>query len=148
MNPVWFITKNLINLILIFRLSNFAVINDGVLAVAINLSIGLLVLWTVTVKRFAIGELPIYYYICLGIDPNQGKGPGYYQAAPKKYNASLILWIFCTLLHIFLWPKIFSFRRKAEKNVEPIELGSFNQENKNRSSRQRKHLTQPSSPLR
>ena len=131
-----------------FRLSNFAVINDGILAVAITLSIGLLATWTTIVKRFAIGELPIFYYICLGIDPNKNKGPGYYQSFEKKYNASLIIWILCSFLHIFMWPKIFLFRRKAEKNVEPIELGSFNQENENQLNRPKKHPAQSSSPLR
>ena len=130
-------------------MSNFAVINDGVLAVAINLSITLVVFWTLIVKRFAIGELPMNYYICLGIDPNKDKGPEYYQSSPKKYNASLILWILCTLLHIFMWPKIFLYRRKAEKNSEPIELGSFNQDSERRQNgRRRKHHTQSNSPLR
>ena len=143
------ITQYLIDPLIFFRLSNFAVINDGVLAVAINLSIALLVFWTLIVKRFAIGELPMNYYICLGIDPNKDKGAEYYQSAPKKYNASLILWIFCTLLHIFMWPKIFLYRRKAEKNTEPIELGSFNQDSeKKQNSRRRRHYTQSNSPLR
>ena len=143
------ISQFIIEPLILFRLSNFAVINDGVLAVAINLSIALLVFWTLIVKRFAIGELPMNYYICLGIDPNKDKGAEYYQSAPKKYNASLILWIFCTLLHIFMWPKIFIYRWKAEKNAEPIELGSFNQDSEKRQNgRRRKHHTQSNSPLR
>ena len=116
---------------------------------AINLSITLVVFWTLIVKRFAIGELPMNYYICLGIDPNKDKGPEYYQSSPKKYNASLILWILCTLLHIFMWPKIFLYRRKAEKNAEPIELGSFNKDSeKKQNGRRRRHHTQSNSPLR
>ena len=112
-----------------FRLSNFAVINDGVLAATLNFSITLIGIWATVVKRFSVGEVPLQYYICTGIDPNKGHGPGNYHCSSKKYNASLIVWVFCLFLHIVLMTKIFCFQRKAEKKVRPIELGVLKQNN-------------------
>ena len=85
--------------------------------------------WVAVVKRFTPGELPVMYYICAGVDPNENKETGYYQSATKKYNASLIIWISTFILHIILWPKILAFQLKAEKRVRPIELGVFKREN-------------------
>ena len=95
----------------------------------LNISITLIAAWVAFLKRFSLGELPLMYYICTGIDPNKGQGPGYYQCTTKKYNASLGVWIFCMIIHIVLGPKIFSFQRKTEKRAEPIELGIFKQPN-------------------
>ena len=95
----------------------------------LNVSIILIATWVTILKRFSPGELPLSYYICTGTDPNKDQGPGYYQCATKKYNASLGIWIFCTVIHIVLAPKIFLFQRKTEKRVESIKLGIFKQSN-------------------
>ena len=98
------------------------------LATVLNLSIALIAIWTSLVKSFTVGEAPLNYYICAGIDPNKGEGEGTYQSHPKKYNASLFLWIGSSILHLVLVTKIFLFQWKSEKKVKPIELGDLGQQ--------------------
>ena len=95
------------------------------LATVLNMSIALIAIWTSLVKRFTVGEAPLNFYICAGIDPNKGKGEGSYQSHPKKYNASLFLWIGSSILHLVLVTKIFLFQWKSEKKSKPIELGAL-----------------------
>ena len=111
-----------------FRLSNFAVINDGIIAVSLNLSIFFIAIWTTIIKRFSVGILPLNHYICTGINPQEDLGTKPYQSLAKKYNSSLIVVSLCFLLHVALWPKILMFKLKSEKKVEPIILGNLNQQ--------------------
>ena len=111
-----------------FRLSNFAVINDGIIAVSLNLSILFIAIWTTIIKRFSVGILPLNHYICSGINPQENLGTKAYQSMAKKYNSSLIVVSLCFLLHVGLGPKILMFKRKSEKKVEPIILGNLNQQ--------------------
>ena len=103
-------------------------INDDVLATVLNMSIVLIATWTSLVKTFTVGEAPLHYYICAGIDPNKGEALGTYQSHPKKYNASLFLVIGSSILHLVLLTKIFLFQWKSEKKVKPIELGDLGQQ--------------------
>ena len=98
------------------------------LATVLNMSIALIATWTSLVKTFSVGEAPMNYYICAGIDPNKGEGEGNYQRHPKKYNATLFLWIGSSILHLVLVTKIFLFQWKAENKVKPIELGDLGQQ--------------------
>ena len=133
-----------------YRLSNFAVMNDGIIAVSINLSVALIAIWTTVVKRFSEGTLVLNHYICTGIDPdNEHGGNGNYQSLPKKYNSSLIVVGLCFLLHIVLWPKIFLYKRKAEKKVVPVVLGNLNLQQPNEANFLIADRSTPSfSPLR
>ena len=98
------------------------------LATVLNMSIALIATWTSLVKRFTVGEAPLNYYICAGIDPNKGEGEGTYRSHPQKYNASLFLLIGSSILHLVLVTKIFLFQWKSEKQVRPIELGNLGQQ--------------------
>jgi hypothetical protein len=130
------------------RLSNFAVINDGLLSRSINLSAAVMAMWVAIVKRFSIGEHPLNHYICAGIDPNNGQGPGHYRCMSKKYNSSVIIVIVCCVLHVALGVKIFWFQRREEKRVKPIELGNFNADHQNSSEVTPRINPQSSRPLR
>ena len=98
------------------------------LATVLNMSIALIAIWTSLVKRFTVGEAPLNFYICAGIDPNKGEGEGTYQSHPQKYNASLFLLIGSSILHLVLVTKIFLFQWKAENKAKPIELGDLGQQ--------------------
>ena len=109
------------------RLPNFAVIDEYVMAQAVNASIVVISFWAATVKCLSFGEPPLNYYMCAGIDPNQQNGIGYYQNQVKKYNTSIIIWVASLLLHIVLGIQIFVFERKTEKKDRPLALGGFAQ---------------------
>ena len=74
----------------IFTLKNFAVINDDILAKMFNLSIILVASWASFVKRITPGNLPLNYYLCGGIDPNDGFPDGHFLDTPQKYNTGRI----------------------------------------------------------
>ena len=132
-----------------FRLSNFAVINDGIIAVSLNLSILFIAIWTTIIKRFSVGILPLNHYICSGINPQENLGTKAYQSMAKKYNSSLIVVSLCFLLHVGLGPKILMFKRRSEKKVEPIILGNLNQQHPHEDNCLEGNIAQKSfSPLR
>ena len=114
-------------LMILRRLPNFAIIDEYVMAQAVNASIIVISFWAATVKCFSFGAPPLNYYMCAGIDPNQQNGIGYYQNQVKKYNTSIIIWVASLLLHIVLGIQIFIFERKTEKKDKPLELGGFAQ---------------------
>ena len=124
--------------------------NDGIIAASINLSVALIAMWTHVVKRFSEGTLVLNHYICTGIDPDKEHGGiGSYQSLPKKYNSSIIVVSLCFLLHIVLWPKIFLYKRKAEKKVVPVVLGNLNLQQPNEANFLIADRSTPSfSPLR
>ena len=124
-----------------YRLSNFAVINDKVISVSINLSVALIAIWATIIKRFSVGVLPLNYYICTGMDPSKANGIENYQSLSKKYNSSLIVLSVSFLLHLALGPKIFLYKRKAEKRVVPVVLGNFSQQPPNDAERASNFVT-------
>ena len=49
----------------------------------------------VLVRLYLPGRMPVNYYLCTGLDPNEGKGYGAYQKEPKKsaFDAYLLYFI-------------------------------------------------------
>ena len=108
----------------IFHVKNFAVINDDILALILNLSIVVVSIWISMVKRFTPGNLPLSYFLCSGTDPNQGHDDGFYLQTPRKYNTARILLVLTVVLHLIMVPRILYYRIIVERKNEVIELGS------------------------
>ena len=123
----------------IFKLSNFAVINDDLIATFLNICILCASLWTATVKRMSVGKMPLQYFMCAGINPNHeaiifkppaSNGTNHedvsvgYQMMPGKFNATKIIVCVTFVLHVYVFTKIFLFQRKTEQKTKTIKLGS------------------------
>ena len=113
----------LLRYIFIFKLSNFAVIKDDLIAGFLQISILVVSFWMALVKKVSVGRMPLNFYMCSGKDPTayddedgQGKGA-------RKYDTTSILVIISFLLHIFASAKIFLYQRKIEQSTRNIELG-------------------------
>ena len=112
----------LLRYIFIFNLSNFAVINDNLIARFLQMTIFLLSVWTATVKKMSIGRMPMNYFLCAGKDPNKGHS-GSIEMVVHKYESTGILVVLSFVLNICAFVKIFAYQRKMEKSTQSIELG-------------------------
>ena len=63
---------SLLRYIFIFKLSNFAVINDDLVAGFLQITVLVLSCWMALVKRVSVGRMPLNYYMCTGKDPTDG----------------------------------------------------------------------------
>ena len=116
----------LLRYIFIFKLCNFAVINDDLVATFLQMTILLLSLWVTGVKRMSVGRMPLNYFMCAGKNPNEENaeaGPG---GTLKKVDTTGILVTISVALNIFLLAKIFLYQRKVEKRTQDIQLGRIN----------------------
>ena len=90
----------LLRYVLIFNLTNFAVINDDFIATYLQVTILLVSLIVTAVKRMSVGRMPLNYFMCLGINPDQGKnGPS--EPTIKKLDTTGILVIISFVANIF-----------------------------------------------
>ena len=120
----------LLRYIFIFKLSNFAVINDDLVAGFLQITILVLSLWIAFVKKLSVGRMPLNYFMCAGKDPSD-EGP---RSGARKYDTLSIIVIISILLHIFASAKIFLYQRKIEQSNKNIELGQIqNSENTSQS---------------
>ena len=111
----------LLRYIFIFKLSNFAVINDDLVAGFLQITILVLSLWIAFVKKLSVGRMPLNYFMCAGKDPSdEGSRNG-----ARKYDTLSIIVIISILLHIFASAKIFLYQRKIEQSTKNIELGQI-----------------------
>ena len=130
-NVLWSLVLLTLNVILmlrytfIFHVKNFAVINDDVLTLILNLSILMISIWASIVKRFTPGKLPLAYYLCSGLNPNQDLDEDYL-TSPKKYNPGLLVFVFSCVVHLVMLPRIFYYRLVTERNGHQIQLGTLN----------------------
>ena len=107
--------------VFIFKLSNFAVIKDDLIAGFLQITILVMSFWMALVKRASIGRMPLNYYMCSGKDPtNDGGISG---KGPKKYDTLSVLVIISFILWVFATAKIFLYQRKIEQSTRNIELG-------------------------
>ena len=113
----------------IFTLKNFAVISDDVLAKMFNLSIMLIAIWASFVKYITPGNPPLNYYLCCGIDPNDGFPEGHFLDTPQKYNTGRIIVCITFLLHLIMIPRILYYQLVTMRNEQPLQLGVLNNEN-------------------
>ena len=107
--------------IFIFKLSNFAVIKDDLIAGFLQITILIMSFWMALVKRISVGRMPLNYYMCSGKDPTgddetQGNGA-------KKYDTLSVLAIISFVVWVVAAAKIFLYQRKIEQSTRNIELG-------------------------
>jgi CDP-diglyceride synthetase len=91
---------------------------------ALNISILLISIWVAIVKRFSPGNLPLNYFLCSGLNPDQNHEEGYYLQAPKKYNTGRIILVLSFFLHLMMLPRIIYYQMVKEKNEQSIQLGT------------------------
>ena len=110
--------------IIIFKLFNFAVVNDDLLSQFLQMAIIALGFWMAGVKRISIGKMPIGYYMCSGKDPSLEYGKDASATIGKKYDTFGLLVVISLVTNIFALGRIFFYQRKIEKSTKQIELGS------------------------
>ena len=115
----------LLRYIFIFKLSNFAVVNDALLARTLQVTTVVLGLWLATVKKMSFGKMPLFYYMCTGKDPSLEYGRDRSVNNVPKYDTFAILVVVSVILNIFALAKIFLYQRQMEKRTQKIELGHF-----------------------
>ena len=123
--------------IFIFKLSNFAVVNDDLIARFLNLSIVLLSLWLSVVKKTSTGLMPVNYHMCAGSNPNENEKKAIVNHGIGKFNTTGITVCVSFLLHGFILTKIFMYEWKMEKKTQNINLGTL-QNSEGSNTRQRK----------
>ena len=68
----------------IFVLKHFAVINGDISTKLVSRSILFVAIWAAIVKRMARGKLPLNFYLCCGVNPNENEEEGTYLGSPQK----------------------------------------------------------------
>ena len=121
--------------IFIFKVSNFAVINDDLLTKFLQMAILVLGLWLAGVKRMSVGRMPLGYYMCTGGDPSNEYGKA--AKSVRKYDTFGLLVVISLVTNIVILAKIFLYQRKIEKTEErqKIELGSIQNAGPNNEAR-------------
>ena len=118
--------------IFIFKLSNFAVVNDDLIATFLQTTILLLSLWIALVKKTSIGRMPLNYYLCTGKNPNEAvESDEDSNSVTRKFDTISILMCFSLILHMFAFTKIFWYQRKMEQRTENIRLGRITPKDRN-----------------
>ena len=112
--------------IFIFYVKNFTDIKDDVLALILKLSILIVAIWASVVKRFTPGRLPLNYYLCAGINPDENQKEKSYLEDQKKYNTGRTILLLSFLMHLIMIPRIFYYQVKTHKKERPIQLGTNN----------------------
>ena len=115
----------LMRYIFIFRLSNFAVVKDDLIARFLNLSIVVLSVWISVVKRMSSGMMPLNYHMCAGSNPNGKNERTEENQTNGTFNTTQILLCLSVLLHFFVLTKIFLYEREMEKQIRSINIGKI-----------------------
>ena len=113
----------LLRYVFIFKLSNFAVINDDLIAKFLQLTILLLSVWVATVKRMSVGRMPLAYLICAGKDPDEEQLISHPDDVIYKFDTTGILVVASVVFNVFVFIKIFIYQRKMELDTRNIHLG-------------------------
>ena len=137
----------LLRYIFVFRLSNFAIINDDLIARFLQITSLTLGLWMALVRRLSVGKMPLNYYMCCGKNPAGEKDNDDSEGKFFKYDSIVILTSLSFILHTVVFIKIFIFQREAEKITQGIELGRIqNPERENSDRRIAWQDNQPKQP--
>ena len=86
-----FDTITLLRYIFIFKMPNFAVINDNFVKRCLVLSILMVSIWSTCVTQLSPGQPRFIDFICAGMDLNQNRGDGYYKNQPRKIHTTSII---------------------------------------------------------
>ena len=116
----------LLRYIFIFKLSNFAVINDDFIAIFIQITVLLLSFWIAVVKRMSIGRTQLSYFMCTGGDPSQGQVGNHPDTIIRKFETLGVLVVASLMFNVCVTIKIFLYQRKMEQSTQNIELGRMN----------------------
>ena len=134
-NILWIGVMLTLDLILILRyafifvLKNFAVINDDILTKMVSRSILFVAIWAAIVKRMAPGKLPLNFYLCSGVNPNEDEEEGSFLGAAQKYNTGRIILVSSVILHLIMTPRIMYYQYSTVKVEQPIQLGTIENDN-------------------
>ena len=111
----------LLRYMFVFKLTNFAVVNDDLIARFLQNSILCLSFWSSVVKRMSTGRMPLGYFMCAGKSPDDENSSETSDSITRKFDTTAIVISISFILHIFVSVKIFQYQREAEQ--APIELG-------------------------
>ena len=106
--------------IFIFKWKGLVVVNDDMITCFLQLTILIGGLWIAAVKRLSLGRMPLNYFMCTGMNPNEINKS---ELVPKKYDTSGLLVCVSFVLHILVFAKIFMYQREMEKKLSSIKLG-------------------------
>ena len=109
--------------IFIFKLSNFAVLNDDLIATFLQITTMTVSLWISFVKRFSIGRMSLNYYMCAGKNPIDQIDTNNQNMVIRKLDITNILYCMSFALHIVVYLRIYLYQRKMERQTEKIEIG-------------------------
>ena len=105
----------LLRYLFIFKLSNFAVVNDDLIVRFLNLSIVFVSFWLSLMKRMSPGWSPLNYHLCAGSYPGMKQGYEVIEHSTENFNTTQIVAYFSFILHTIILTKIFLYKRKMEK---------------------------------
>ena len=105
----------LLRYLFIFKLSNFAVVNDDLIVRFLNLSIVSVSFWLSLMKRMSPGWSPLNYHLCAGSYPGLKQGNEMTENSTGNFNTTQIVAYFSFILHTVILTKIFLYKRKMEK---------------------------------
>ena len=106
--------------IFIFKWKGLVVVNDDLITCFLQLTILIGGLWIAAVKHLSLGRMPLNYFMCTGMNPNEINKS---ELVPKKYDTLGLLVCVSFVLHIFVFAKIFMYERTMEKKISSIKLG-------------------------
>ena len=127
-----FLTFDAITLIrytYIFKVANFAVIDDDFVTKCSVLSNIILSAWCVGVMHMNPGAYPVIDMMCAGGFPNQNGWSTYDPDEPTKISTEIIILVGSVGLQLFVNTKIFIFKRKERQAAAALELGTLNNNN-------------------
>ena len=126
--------------IFIFKVNNFAVINDDFVTLLLQMSIAIIGFWVSLVNRLSIGKMSLNYFLCSGKNPElelseirrktengtleaMRNATDTTDAASKKLDTTSLIALVSFFIHIAMFAKIFLYQRKVEKEKQNVQLG-------------------------
>ena len=116
---------SLLRYFFIFKLSNFATINDDLIARFLQITVLLLSTWIAAVNRMSFGRMQLTYFMCTGTDPSKGHDENHPDIITRKFETVGILVIASVVFNACVFIKIFLYQRKIEQSTQNIELGQM-----------------------
>ena len=125
--------------IFIFKLKNFAVINDDFIARVLQISICLMGFWISAANRLSVGKMSLNYYLCTGGNPvaknvsiETGMENGTHDTSknlrntsdiePRKLDTTSMVGFMSFILHVIILTKIFLFQKNVEDKTKNIRI--------------------------
>ena len=119
----------LLRYIFIFKMPNFAIIDDDFVSRCLLLTVVIVSSWATCITEMSPGEHRVVDFICAGTDPNQNREDTFYQDQPRKMQTQAVVIVASVILHIVVNTNIFLYKRKEKQSSDTIELGTLNNPN-------------------